>query len=164
MIKATGTFILEHSVLWNSYQIGCYWGLSPHGHFSFLLKHTVNSTHTPHAAWQKTDSRFECQTLDTHIVTTSFFFFFCQKWVIETAHRVRSPPTRVCIQLCGTIDQTLSHFLSLLLSPIKKKGTGGCVKTTLFFFKHNGNPLLVSSIFWISGKTCSLLPLTTYCP
>lgn len=125
------------------------------------LAHKHTCTHTPHAARQRTDSYFECQTLqDTHIITAGFFVKFVKKWVIEDAHCVCYPPTCVRFELCCAIDQTSFHVSSLLLSPIKKKGTGGCVKTILFN--------IMEILFWWAaiggGKAYFCLPLTTHWP
>lgn len=96
------------------------WGFVPHCHFLFLFKHRGNITHTPHTAWQKTDSHFEYQTFwDTHHGCSISFRL---SKMSDRGHTLfPTPPTLACVQLYSTVDQTFSYFLSLLLSPIKKK-------------------------------------------
>lgn len=87
------------------------WGFLPRGYFSL---HAVFIPHTSRSARQK-NSYFGSQTLsDTHIIMTTFVFL-CQTWVIEATHYFFIPPTRVCVQLHGAVDQTFFLFLSLCL-------------------------------------------------
>lgn len=64
------------------------------------------------AWWQQADSHIIYQTLSDTYIITSVVVFLCQK-MSDWGHIVFLPSflLHICVQLCGTADQTFPHFL-----------------------------------------------------
>lgn len=103
----------------------------------FLVPSKTHRQHHPHSSRSMTENRL-LLWMSNFIRYTQHdhgFSFHLSKMSDRGHTLFFTPPTRVCVQLYGTADQTFSYFFfefAAVANLKKKNATGGCVKTSLF--------------------------------